>query len=210
MIRVLIADDHPIVRRGLKQILAEASDFAGPGEAPTAKEALQLLRDQKWDALILDINLPDQSGLEVLREVKEKYPHLPVLILSMHSEDQFGLRVLKSGASGFLTKDSAPDELIKAMRKILSGGRYISATLAEQLAASFTGEAKQTAHEQLTDREFQVLCLIASGKTVSEIADHLDLSVKTISTYRTRILEKMNMNTNAELTAYAVRQGLVT
>lgn len=209
MARILIADDHPIVRRGLKQILAEEPDFTHVGEAQSAREIHQQIRESRWDILILDINLPDQSGLEVLREVREQRPNLPILILSMHPEDQFAPRVLKSGASGYLTKDSAPDELIKAVRKILSGGRYISSTLAEQLAASLSGNAPELPHQMLTDREFQVLCLIASGKTVSEIATHLDLSVKTISTYRTRILEKMNLKTNAELTSYAVRQGLV-
>jgi two-component system, NarL family, invasion response regulator UvrY len=209
MARILIADDHPIVRRGLKQILAEEPDFSQVGEAQSAREVHQQIRESRWDILILDINLPDQSGLEVLREVREQKPNLPVLILSMHPEDQFATRVLKSGASGYLTKDSAPDELIKAVRKILSGGRYISASLAEQLAASLSGASPESPHQTLTDREFQVLCLIASGKTVSEIAAHLDLSVKTISTYRTRLLEKMNLKTNAELTSYAVRHGLV-
>jgi DNA-binding NarL/FixJ family response regulator len=209
MPRILIADDHPIVRRGLKQILAEEPDFSHVGEAQCAREIHQLLRESTWDVLILDINLPDQSGLEVLKEVHDSKPNLPVLILSMHPEDQFAVRVLKSGASGYLTKDSAPDELIKAVRKILSGGRYISSTLAEQLAVSLSRGSSETPHENLTDREFQVLVMIASGKTVSEIAEHLDLSVKTISTYRTRILEKMNLKTNAELTSYAVRSGLV-
>jgi DNA-binding NarL/FixJ family response regulator len=209
MPRILIADDHPIVRRGLKQILAEEPDFSHVGEAQCAREIHQLLRESTWDVLILDINLPDQSGLEVLKEVHDSKPNLPVLILSMHPEDQFAVRVLKSGASGYLTKDSAPDELIKAVRKILSGGRYISSTLAEQLAVSLSRGSSETPHENLTDREFQVLVMIASGKTVSEIAEHLDLSVKTISTDRTRILEKMNLKTNAELTSYAVRSGLV-
>jgi two-component system, NarL family, invasion response regulator UvrY len=209
MTRILIADDHPIVRRGLKQILAEESDICEIGEARTGQEVLQQLRGQIWDAVVLDVNLPDRSGLDILREIRERNPRLPVLILSMHPEDQFAVRVVKAGASGYLTKDSAAEELVKALRRILSGGKYISPTLAEQLAEALTGETEKPAHEKLTDREYLVLCRIGSGRTVSEIAEELQLSVKTVSTYRTRILEKMDLRTNAELTSYAVRNGLV-
>jgi two-component system, NarL family, invasion response regulator UvrY len=159
--------------------------------------------------VVLDVNLPDRSGLDILREIRERNPRLPVLILSMHPEDQFAVRVVKAGASGYLTKDSAAEELVKVLRRILSGGKYISPTLAEQLAEALTGETEKPAHEKLTDREYLVLCRIGSGKTVSEIAEELQLSVKTVSTYRTRILEKMDLRTNAELTSYAVRNGLV-
>lgn len=210
MLRVLITDDHPVVLRGLKQILADEPGFAEPGEAHTAAEALRKLREGTWDALILDINLPDQSGLEVLREVKERTPKLPVLVMSMHPEDQFAVRILKAGAAGYLTKDAAPDELIKATRKVISGGRYISSSLAERLADVLSGTSDSSPHEALTDREFEVLRLIAQGKTVSEIADQLCLSVKTVSTYRTRLLEKMGLKTNAELMAYALRRNIVT
>jgi two-component system invasion response regulator UvrY len=210
MLRVLITDDHPVVLRGLKQILADEPGFAEPGEARTAGEALRQLRDHVWDALILDINLPDQSGLEVLREVKERTPKLPVLVMSMHPEDQFAVRILKAGAAGYLTKDAAPDELIKATRKVISGGRYISSALAEKLADVLSGTSDSSPHEALTDREFEVLRLIAQGKTVSEIAEQLDLSVKTVSTYRTRLLEKMGLKTNAELMAYALRRNIVS
>lgn len=210
MIRVLVTDDHPVVLRGLKQILADEPGFAEPGEARTAAEALRKLREHTWDALILDINLPDQSGLEVLREVRERTPKLPVLVMSMHPEDQFAVRILKAGAAGYLTKDAAPDELIKATRKVIAGGRYISSALAERLADVLSGTSDSSPHEALTDREFEVLRLIAQGKTVSEIADQLALSVKTVSTYRTRLLEKMGLKTNAELMAYALRRGIVS
>lgn len=209
MTRILMADDHPIVRRGLRQILSEDSGITEVGEATTAMDVMRLLRESEWDAVILDVNLPDRSGLDILREIRERTPTLPVLILSMHPEDQFAVRVLKAGASGYLNKDSAPDELLKAVRRILSGGRYISPTLAEQLAVALTDNSDKPPHERLSDREYLVLCRIASGRTVTEIAEELQLSVKTISTYRTRILEKMSLRTSAELTSYAVRAGLV-
>ena len=209
MTRILMADDHPIVRRGLRQILSEDSGITEVGEATTAMDVMRLLRESEWDAVILDVNLPDRSGLDILREIRERTPTLPVLILSMHPEDQFAVRVLKAGASGYLNKDSAPDELLKAVRRILSGCRYISPTLAEQLAVALTDNSDKPPHERLSDREYLVLCRIASGRTVTEIAEELQLSVKTISTYRTRILEKMSLRTSAELTSYAVRAGLV-
>jgi len=209
MTRILMADDHPIVRRGLRQILSEDPDITEIGEATTAMDVARMLRQGPWDAVILDVNLPDRSGLDILREIRERTPSLPVLILSMHPEDQFAVRVLKAGASGYLNKDSAPDELLKAVRRILSGGRYISPTLAEQLAVALTDNSDKPPHERLSDREYLVLCRIASGRTVTEIAEELQLSVKTISTYRTRVLEKMALRTSAELTSYAVRNGLV-
>jgi DNA-binding NarL/FixJ family response regulator len=209
MIRILIADDHPIVRRGLQQILADEPDMAVAGEAQTGPEALQLLRQQEWDVLVLDLNMPGRSGLEVLQVVRDKWPRLPVLVLSIHPEEQFGLRVLKAGAAGYLTKDAAPEELVQAIRKVHGGGKYVSRSLAEALARAVEDGAAGPPHEALTDREYQVLCLIATGKTVKAIADQLCLSVKTVSTYRTRLLEKMRLRNSAELTHYAIRNRLV-
>ena len=209
MIKVLITDDHAVVRRGLKQILADQPDMAVLGEAQNAREALQLLRQQSWDVLVLDLALPDRSGLEVLGEVRQRYPRLPVLVLSVHPEEQFAVRVLKAGAAGYLPKEGAPEELVQALRKVQAGGRYVSASLAERLALSLQNGGPEPPHERLSDREYQVLCLIASGRTVGEIADRLVLSVKTVSTYRARLLDKMGLRTNAELTCYAVRNRLV-
>jgi DNA-binding NarL/FixJ family response regulator len=210
MIRCLIADDHAIVRRGLRHLLKEQTDFAEPGEAGNAREVVERVRNESWDMVILDITMPGGSGLDVLREIKQLRPELPVLILSAHPEDQFAVRMLQAGASGYLNKESATEELIVAVRRVLQGRRYVSANLAEQLAAALDrGAPGRPPHEALSHREFQVLRLIGSGKTVSAIASDLNLSVKTVSTYRTRILEKMNMKTNAELTVYAVRNGLV-
>jgi DNA-binding NarL/FixJ family response regulator len=210
MIRILIADDHAIVRRGLKQILAEESGMTVAGEAQNAQEVLDLVRKQKWHVVVLDIAMPGRGGLEVLKEIKQEQAQLPVLILSMHPEDQYAIRALKAGAAGYLTKESAPEELVKAIRKVLAGGKYVSASLAEKLALALETDTKKLPHEALSDREYQVLCLIASGKTVGEIAEELSLSVKTISTYRARILEKMNLKSNAALTHYAVQQRLVS
>ncbi len=209
MIRILIADDHPIVRRGVKQLLAEEPDFTVLGEARDAPEVLQLARQHEWDVLVLDLNMPGRSGLELLHEVKERWPKRAVLVLSMYPEDQFAVRVLKAGAAGYLNKESAPEELVKAIRKIQSGGKYVSPFLAEHMARILEQGAEGPSHAALTDREFQVLRLLASGLTVSQIADQLALSVKTISTYRTRLLEKMNLHNNAELMGYALRHGLV-
>jgi DNA-binding NarL/FixJ family response regulator len=209
MIRVLIADDHPIVRRGLKQILADEPDVAVLGEAQDGQDVLRLIREQPWDVLVLDLNMPGLGGLEILQEVRERRPNLPVLIMSVHPEEQFGVRVLKAGAAGYLPKETAPDELVHAIRKVHSGGKYVSRSLAEKLAAALEAGAERPAHEALTDREYQVLCLIGSGKTVSQIAEKLCLSVKTVSTYRARILEKMRMESNAELMHYAMSNHLV-
>ncbi len=196
------------MRHGLKQILTDAFKGAAYGEARNAQEALDLVWKQKWDVVVLDITMPGRSGLDVLREIKKSKPRLPVLVLSMHPENQFAVRVLKSGASGYMTKESAPEELVGAVKKVLAGGRYVSTSLAENLAASLSVNQKSP-QEKLSDREFQVLRLIASGKMVTDIARELSLSVKTISTYRSRILEKMGMKNNAELMHYAIQHRLV-
>ena len=207
--RILIADDHAVVRRGLKQILADEFTKADFGEASNAREALDRIRKEKWDTVVLDITMPGLGGLEALKEIKEARPKLPVLVLSMHLEDQFAVRVLKSGASGYMTKESAPEELVGAVKKVLAGGRYVSPALAEKMASYLAIDTPNPPHERLSDREFVVLRMIASGKTVSRIAVELSLSVKTVSTYRTRILEKMGMMSNAELTHYAIKNQLV-
>ena len=209
MIRILVADDHAVVRRGIKEMLADASDNLHVEEAGTAPEVLDRVGAEDWDLLILDLNMPGRGGLDLLGDIRRDRPRLPVLVLSMYPEDQFAMRALRAGASGYVTKESAPEELITAVNKIEKGGRYVSGALAERMAVSLGPESDRPPHEALSDREFQVLRLIASGRTVSQIADELSLSVKTISTYRTRILEKMGMTTNAELTVYAVRTGLV-
>lgn len=208
--RILIADDHAVVRRGLKQILADDFKKADFGEAANVRDALELVRKERWDAVVLDITMPGgRSGLEALKEIREARPRLPVLVLSMHPEDQFALRVLRSGAAGYMTKESAPEELVGAIRKILAGGRYVSAALAEKMASYLAVDTPNLPHENLSDREFVVLRMIASGMTVTHIAAELSLSVKTVSTYRVRILEKMDMTTNAELTHYAIKNHLV-
>jgi two-component system, NarL family, invasion response regulator UvrY len=193
----------------LKQILADEYRRATFGEASNAQEVIDRVWNEEWDVVILDVTMPGRSGLEALREIRKSKPRLPVLVLSMHPEDQFAMRVLKSGASGYMTKESAPAELVGAIRKVLNGGRYVSPTLAEKMAAYIDTDFQRAPHERLSNREFLVLRLIASGKTVSQIADELTLSVKTISTYRARILEKMVMASNAELTHYAIQNKLV-
>ena len=203
-----MADDHAVVRHGLKQILTDAFKRATYGEARNAQEALDLVWKQDWDVVVLDITMPGRSGLDVLREIKQSKPRLPVLVLSMHPENQFAVRVLKSGASGYMTKESAPEELVGAVKKVLAGGRYVSNSLAENLAASLSASQKAP-QEKLSNREFQVLRLIASGKMVTDIARELSLSVKTISTYRSRILDKMGMKNNAQLMHYAIQHRLV-
>jgi len=209
MIKILIADDHAIVREGLKQILLESPDLVVVAEASTGQEVLDKVAKNDLDLVVLDISMPGRGGMDILKEIKSLKPKLPVLILSMYPEEQYAVRVLKSGASGYLTKESAPIELVKAIRQISQGKKYISPSLAEKLAVDLEVSSDKPPHETLSDREYQVMCMIASGKTLKEIADGLSLSIKTISTYRSRILEKMNMRTNAELTHYAVKNRLV-
>ena len=209
MIRVLISDDHAILRRGLREILVRELPGAVCGEAENAQQVLAEVQSQPWDLVILDVTMPGPSGIDVLRDLKRMQPKLPVLVLSMHPEDQYGKRVLKAGASGYMNKDVAPDELIKAINKVLGGGRYVSSALAERLARELGEDSGRPAHELLSDREFEVLRMIASGKMVTAIADELHLSVTTVSTYRARILEKMNMTTTAELMQYSLRNHLV-
>lgn len=207
--RILITDDHAVVRQGLKQILAEEFRRAEFGEAASAQEAIERVWKENWDVVVLDITMPGRSGLEVLKEIRKSKPKLPVLVLSMHPEDQFAVRLLKIGASGYMTKESAPNELVGAVKKVMAGGRYISGPLAEKMASYLAIDVQTPPHERLSDREFLVLRLIASGKTPTVIAKELGLSVKTISTYRMRILEKMDMANNAELTHYAIQNSLV-
>lgn len=209
MKRIIIADDHEIVRAGLKQIIADDPELSVEGEAGDGQVLLETLRKKKFDVVLLDMKMPGRSGLEILKQLKMEHPSLPVLVLSMHPEEQYAVRTIKAGASGYITKETAPDKLIEAIRKVCAGGKYISASLAEQLADSIADSRSKPPHEYLTDREFQVMCMISSGKTITEIAKELFLSVKTISTYRQRILEKMNMKNNAELTHYVISNNLI-
>jgi DNA-binding NarL/FixJ family response regulator len=208
-IKILIADDHPIVRAGFKQVISDMPDMLVADEAGNGQEVLQLIGKKDYDLVLLDISMPGRSGLEILKDLKSEKPKLPVLILSIYPEEQYAIRALRAGASGYMTKASAPNELILAIRKISEGGKYISASLAEKLAYYLDGDAAKPPHETLSDREYQVMLMIASGKTVTEIANELCLSVKTISTYRTHIREKMKMKNNAEITLYAVQNKLV-
>ncbi len=209
MIKVLVADDHAILRRGIKQILAEIPSVDMVDEATNGQEVLAKVAKGSYDLVLLDISMPGRSGLEVLKQLKAEKPALPVLMLSMHPEEQYALRALKAGASGYLTKESAPDELISAIQKILQGGKYVSEALAERFVSELTNPGEKAPHQTLSDREYEILCMIASGKTVSEIGDELALSVKTVSTYRARILAKMNMKNNAEITRYAIENALL-
>jgi DNA-binding NarL/FixJ family response regulator len=209
MLRILLADDHAVVRQGVKQILAEAFTQAAFGEAQNAHELLELVGCERWDIVVLDLAMPGGNGLEALKQIKHDHPQLPVLILSMFPEDQYAVRTIRAGAAGYLNKESAPEELVQAIRKVLQGGEYISPTVADELVLHARHEDDQPLHKHLSDREYQVLCLIASGKEIKEISTELALSAKTVSTYRTRLLEKMNMKTNAELTHYAIENKLV-
>lgn len=206
--KILIVDDHPVVRQGLKRILAEISDPVVVDEASNGRGALTKAREGNYDMVLLDISMPDMNGLDVLRELKREKPTLPVLILSIHPEEQYAIRALKAGASGYITKDNASDELISAIEKVSSAGKYISPSLADRLAYDLEADATRPPHEILSDREYQVMRLIASGKAVREIAEKLSLSVKTINTYRSRIRQKMKMKTNAELICYAIKNQL--
>lgn len=207
--KILIADDHAVVRRGLRETLNEAFPRVTFGEAKTAQEALENVERQNWDVVILDISMPGKSGLDILDDMHRLRPSLPILLLSIHPEGQYARRALRSGAAGYLTKESVPEELKQAVRRVQAGGRYISATLAEQLASDLRGSPDLPMHELLSDREFQVLRMLAAGKTVKHIADEIALSVKTVSTYRARILVKTGMKTTAELIRYAIEAGLV-
>ena len=209
MLRILVADDHAIVREGLKQILAETSDIVVGGEASDGNQALNQARTAAYDLVLLDIAMPGMNGLEVLKQLKSERPDLPVLMLSMYPEEQFAVRTLKAGASGYLTKQSAPSELIAAIRKVCNGGKYVTSSLAESLAVYLESDSDRPPHELLSDREYEVMLMIASGKTVKMIGKELSLSVKTVSTNRSRALRKMGMKTNAELTYYAIKHGLV-
>ena len=209
MLRILIADDHAIVRQGLKQVLQEEFDQATIGEVSTGHDVVKEVQTQPWQILILDIHLPDKNGVDVLKEVKVIKPDLPIVVLSLSPEDQYGIRVLRAGGSAYLTKESAPEELVSAIKKVLAGGRYVSPSLAEQLADSVAPNAQIPSHHILSDRELEVLRYIASGKTVTDISDTLALSVKTISTYRARLLEKLRLKTTADLVRYAVEHQLI-
>jgi len=209
MINVLIADDHPIVLEGMKLILSECPDIIIEDVATTGHEVIELVSKKDYRVVVLDISMPGRDGIDTLKQLKKERPALAVLILSTHPEEQYGVRVLKAGASGYLSKHSAPDKLIEAIRKVSRGGKYVSPSLAERLAVEMESGVEGLIHERLSDREYQVLCMIASGKTVNEIARELSLSVKTISTFRSRILKKMNMRNNAEITHYAIKIGLL-
>ena len=209
MPKVLIADDHPIVRTGLKQIIADEPDINIVGEVSNGAEVLEFLMKIPCDLVLLDLSMPKRSGLDVISEIKQIDSNIAILVLSIYPEEQYAVRALRAGAAGYLTKASAPNELIKAMRKVLSGGKYISISLAEILASEIDQHTPQQPHERLSDREHQVMLMLAAGKTVTEVAQELNLSVKTISTYRARILEKMNMRNNAQLTFYAVEKHLI-
>ncbi len=208
-IKILIADDHPIVREGYKKILSDTTDMVVADEAENGQEVMDCIRKKQYDLILLDISMPGRSGLETLKDLKGEKPKLPVLILSIYPEEQYAVRAFRAGASGYLTKASAPHELISAIRKISQGGRYISPSMAEKLTYYLDLDAAKPLHESLSDREYQVLLMIASGKTVGEIAEELCLSVKTISTYRTHIIEKMKLKNNAEMTLYAIQNKLI-
>lgn len=209
MIRILIADDHAIVRKGLKQIILEEYPSAEIGEAGDVETLIALVIKTKWDVILCDINMPGRSGVEALHQIKEIDPKIPVLIMSMYPEDQYALRVLKAGASGYLNKDAVHDELIKALQTVRIGRKYITHSVAEKLAGALDNDAEKPLHEHLSDREFDVFKKLAAGKSVSEIAEQFSLSATTVSTYRARILEKMNMKTNADLTRYALEKKLI-
>ena len=209
MLKILIADDHAIVREGIKQILAEIPDKVTTDEAINGQEVIQKVWDNNYDMVLLDISMPGRNGLDILKQLKSEKPALKILILSMHPEEQYAVRALKAGASGYLTKESTPLELTEAIKKVSIGTKYVSSSLAETLASHLETTTEKPLHETLSNREFEVMCMIASGKTVKEIAGELSLSVKTISTYRTRILEKMNMKNNAQITHYTIQNRLV-
>lgn len=209
MINILIVDDHAVVRQGLKKILSEQPDMTVLDEADSAERLIEIVGTKKWDIVILDISMRGKSGLDVLQYLRREYPQIPILFLSMLPEEQYALRAMQSGAAGFVAKEAAPEELVKAIRKICTGGKYISTSLAEKLATQFDKKTPQLPHEKLSEREFQVLCKFAEGKPLTTIAEELYLSVKTITTYKSRLLEKMGMKSNAELIRYAIEHKLI-
>lgn len=209
MIRLLIVDDHTIVRHGLRQVVSESADIEVAAEAGSSAEAVRLLRENTYDMVLLDISLPDKNGIETLKQIKRDKPDLPVIMLSMHGEDEFGVRALKAGASGYVHKQNAHDQLETAIRQVASGRRYISPDLAEELARSIGESSEKRPHELLSDREFDTLRMLASGKSLTEIAESLSISPKTVSVYRTRLLEKMKLKNNAEIAHYAIKNGLI-
>ncbi|MCS6329137.1 MAG: response regulator transcription factor [Nitrospira sp.] len=209
MTHILVVDDHAVVRQGVRQILSEQFQDAVIGEAASAQEMKEQMRRHNWDVVVLDVGMPGKSGLDALKDLKQASPKLPVLVLSAYPEDQLARRMLKAGAAGYLNKDSAPNELVRALRKILGGGKFVSAAVAELLASNLDDHCEKPLHEQLSDREYQVMCLIAVGKSLKEIADDLCVGVSTINTYRARILEKMQLRNNTELTHYAIENRLV-
>lgn len=208
-IHVLIADDHAIVRQGLKQILSETDDLVVTGEADDGAEALQLARQQPWDVFLLDVSMPNRNGIDTLKQLRKEFPRLPVLILSMHPEEQYAVRALKAGAAGYLTKQSAPEQLVTAIRQVAGGKKYVSAVVAQQLVEALADNSDKLPHERITDREYQVLVMIAAGNPLTQIAESLNLGVATVSTYRARLLEKMGLRSTAELIRYGLENGLV-
>lgn len=209
MIKVLVADDHALIRKGLKQILDDTEDMRVTGEAESGMQALRMLQEGEYDLVLLDISLPDKNGVEVLKQIRASHPQLPVLMLSMHAEEQYAVRSMKSGASGYLNKQSAPVQLVAAIRQVAGGKKYISTELAEQLANGLTEGYQELLHQTLSDREYQTLCLLASGKKLSEMAEIMSLSTKTVSVYRARLLDKMKLKTNAEAIQYAISNHLL-
>jgi DNA-binding NarL/FixJ family response regulator len=209
MLRILIADDHTVVRKGLRQILLDEFPAAEIDEVADAEELIKKVMLSKWDVVVSDLSMPGRSGLDALQQIKLSHPELPVLILSIHPEEQYALRALKAGASGYLSKDTAPDELVKAVQKVMLGKKYISQAIAEKLANTFSTDTSLQPHESLSDREFDVMKLLANGKSVSEIAEMLSLSVTTVSTYRARVMVKMNLKSNSDLTKYAIENRLL-
>jgi DNA-binding NarL/FixJ family response regulator len=208
MTRVLVADDHPVVRTGLKEIIGRHRDMAVLGEAGTAAEVCRLVVQKPWDVVILDLSLPDRSGLEVLKEIKRQRPRTPVLVLTAYHDEQFAVRAIRAGAAGYITKGAAPEDLVSAIRRLAQGRRYVSPAVAEELIEALGHESDEAPHQRLSDREYQVLCLLGSGKSVSQIAQELGRSVKTISTHRARILEKLDMQSTAQLVRYVLERRL--
>ena len=209
MIKVCVVDDHAVIREGLKRIISANPGMAVTSEAGDGAEALHVIKSQPCDVVLLDITMPNKTGLDVLKQLHAESPRLPILVLSMHAEDQYAARVLRAGAAGYLTKECGPGKIVQAIRKVVRGGKYVSLALAEKLVADLAVDRSKAPHEVLSDREYQVLCLISLAKSVTDIAAELSLSVKTVSTYRVRILEKLNLKNNAELTRYAIKEGLV-